>query len=242
MGIVDKFEEGVRENDGANSIEIAVDALSDYGVTHAAYVLTSSSLAMRNDPIIEASYPDEWVDRYQKNSYHLIDPVVVGASMQNTPFCWSDVSKNSSLIRRFFDEASEFGIASSGVTIPIRDATGHHAVFALNSEMDPREWKHTLRGSLPEFFHLAMLYHNNHHAENDYNLANFHLVETLSAREAEVLEGAGRGETSAATAARIGVKESTVVSHLRRSFHKLGVSNKIHAVAVATASGLISPD
>ena len=242
MRIVEKFEDRTAKNGGRNSIDIAVDALSEFGVTHAAYVLAATNMEGRNDPVIEASYPDEWVQRYQKNAYHLIDPVVVGASMQNTPFCWSDVPKNSSLIRRFFGEASEFGIATSGVTVPIRDVTGHQAIFALNSEMPIDDWHHVLRTRLPEFFHVAMLYHNNHHAENNYDVASFHLVETLSPREIEVLEGAGRGETSAMTADRIDRSEGTVVTHLKRACDKLGVGNKIHAVAVATASGLIAPD
>lgn len=53
--------------------------------------------------------------------------------------------------------------------------------------------------------------------------------------------GAARGETAQETAARLGVAVDTVRSHRIRAFARLGRSTAAGAVAVAMATGLITP-
>jgi len=66
--------------------------------------------------------------------------------------------------------------------------------------------------------------------------------ETLSARELEVLSLLVEGASNKAIAARLGVSENTVKSHLSHIFDKLGVQSRAEAVAAALQRGLVSMD
>lgn len=66
-------------------------------------------------------------------------------------------------------------------------------------------------------------------------------VETrLTEREREVLNVAAEGLTAKEIAARLGVRERTVTTHLGRIYGKLGVGTRVAAIRVATTSGLVS--
>ena len=63
--------------------------------------------------------------------------------------------------------------------------------------------------------------------------------EALSARESQVLELLARGFTYAETAQRVGISLSTVQSHVRNIYGKLGVHNKTEALIEARQLGLL---
>lgn len=62
----------------------------------------------------------------------------------------------------------------------------------------------------------------------------------LTDRERQVLSVAAQGLTAREIAARLGVRERTVTTHLSRIYGKLGVRSRVAAIRVATASGLVS--
>ena len=64
----------------------------------------------------------------------------------------------------------------------------------------------------------------------------------LSAREIEVLEHAARGFTVGQIARRLALSPRTVETHLRTAYRKLGVRNRVQALARASALGLIRID
>jgi DNA-binding CsgD family transcriptional regulator len=61
--------------------------------------------------------------------------------------------------------------------------------------------------------------------------------ESLSAREAEVLQLVARGMTNADMRRRLFISEATVKTHLLRAFGKLGVSDRTAAVTTAIERG-----
>jgi DNA-binding NarL/FixJ family response regulator len=66
-------------------------------------------------------------------------------------------------------------------------------------------------------------------------------VETrLTEREREVLSVAAEGLTAREIAARLGVRERTVTTHLGRIYGKLGVGTRVAAIRVAASSGLVT--
>jgi DNA-binding CsgD family transcriptional regulator len=64
----------------------------------------------------------------------------------------------------------------------------------------------------------------------------------LSAREIEVLEHAARGFTVGQIARRLGLSPRTVETHLGSAYRKLGVRNRVQALARASGLGLIRID
>jgi DNA-binding NarL/FixJ family response regulator len=62
----------------------------------------------------------------------------------------------------------------------------------------------------------------------------------LTEREREVLNVAAEGLTAREIAARLGVRERTVTTHLGRIYGKLGVGTRVAAIRVAATSGLVS--
>lgn len=64
---------------------------------------------------------------------------------------------------------------------------------------------------------------------------------TLSDRELEILQAVSTGATNARIASELFISETTVRTHLRRAYAKLGVQDRTSAVTVALSRGLIHP-
>jgi DNA-binding NarL/FixJ family response regulator len=66
------------------------------------------------------------------------------------------------------------------------------------------------------------------------------VVESLTAREHEVLRRVARGQSNKEVAAELSISETTVKTHLLHIFAKLGVDDRTAAVTVALRRGLLS--
>jgi DNA-binding NarL/FixJ family response regulator len=56
-------------------------------------------------------------------------------------------------------------------------------------------------------------------------------VQDLTRRQVDVLELAAQGLSNSEIAMRLGVTESTVKTHLRAAYERLGATSRAHAVA-----------
>ena len=65
-------------------------------------------------------------------------------------------------------------------------------------------------------------------------------VEPLSPRETEVLQLVAKGFSSAEIAELLGIAASTVLTHIKHIYAKLGVNSRSQAVFEAAQSGIIS--
>ena len=63
----------------------------------------------------------------------------------------------------------------------------------------------------------------------------------LTEREQQVLVGMSRGRSNAEIGRELFIGEATVKTHLLRTFAKLGVDDRTHAVTVAIQRGLLPP-
>lgn len=67
-------------------------------------------------------------------------------------------------------------------------------------------------------------------------------VSSLSARERECLQWAGRGKSSADIGAILSLSPRTVDSYVEKACAKLRVRTRVEAVALAVGAGLIEAD
>ena len=63
----------------------------------------------------------------------------------------------------------------------------------------------------------------------------------LSRRERELLQLLAQGSSGTEAAMQLGIGRRTIHTHLERINRKLGTSNRVHAVAMATSAGVVSP-
>lgn len=181
------------------------------------------------DTRIFSTYNPEWVERYDSENYHLIDPVIDDALNGVLPVDWGRIAKGESNIRHFFGEASEFGVCDKGLSIPLRDPANGKSVLTVNSDMSSTEWDKYKQQIVADVTYLGALIHNDVVANDDRPIE---LVK-LSRREKEVLKWAAVGKTAWETAQIVGITERTVTHHLNNACLKLKVSNKTHAVVKA---------
>jgi LuxR family maltose regulon positive regulatory protein len=76
-------------------------------------------------------------------------------------------------------------------------------------------------------------------APSETDSANLGLIEPLSERELEVLELIAEGLTNPEIASRLYLALNTVKAHTRNIYGKLGVHNRMEAVARARTLGLL---
>ncbi|MDQ2915999.1 MAG: LuxR C-terminal-related transcriptional regulator, partial [Pseudomonadota bacterium] len=139
------------------------------------------------------------------------------------------------------DDAARFGVCS-GVAVSFRDPDHGRVLVAVNSPITPvdKARKQFVARQLGEIMLLAMSFHDFFMAHLvDHEPALMVRVSPLSSREAQCLEMAANGMTSADIALKLGITSRTANFHFGNIVTKLGVLNRKEAIAVGIARGLI---
>jgi LuxR family transcriptional activator of conjugal transfer of Ti plasmids len=193
-------------------------------------------------PMLISSYPKSWTNRYFRLGYQQLDPVVRHARLEHALFSWGGEAspiQGSRDQRRFFDEATAFGIRS-GITVPIRGGFGRMAAFTLATsqrEAHPEE----LMAKLKDVVQLAGLYFHTHVAVRlDRSAAFRRAGAELTQRERQCLTWTAQGKTVADIAVLIKIAPRTVVFHLENARRKLDATSIAHCVAQALRRGWLS--
>ena len=137
MSLSDKFEAELILHPTSEIINVVKSVLKGCGVHHICYFSPSNK---DSGPDIATNYPNEWVNHYTDNAYHLIDPVLTQIWRGHRPLNWDEVSQQNQDVRNFFGESQEFGLSKSGMTFPIRDTDNRSAYFSISSDMSSAQW------------------------------------------------------------------------------------------------------
>lgn len=188
---------------------------------------------------VTASYPQEWIDRYVRRRYILVDPVADLAARSARPFFWG----HGAFLRAFrkrqrhvFDEARTYRIVN-GLAIPVRCADGSVGVFNVVAS-DAKRLRDATRHEHERLFAAA---YDVHDFVLDHGLAaqEEDCGPILSVREREVLLWTIEGKTAEEVATMLCLSVFTVNRHASNAAGKLGCQNKYHAAVRALRAGLI---
>lgn len=189
------------------------------------------------EPYVVSTYSEEWSRHYFAQRYFDVDPAVVVGMAGILPFDWHSRSASDKRSRGFFEEAVEFGLCWTGLSIPIRGAQGERALFSINSPLEKRDWYHFKTTHMGELTILAYLFHLRMLASRSpQDLVS---KPSLRPREREVLRWASCGKSSWETGQILGLTEATINFYVRNAAMRLGAVNRTQAVAVALTSHLL---
>lgn len=183
--------------------------------------------------VVNISYPEEWIDIYERRCYAEVDPVVQRHFSRFGLQKWSETfsEATSETHRSFLEEAESFGLVS-GIT------TGLHSV-------------NNKRASLFSFCGAQLEKNPRHVTILKYIVPHLHEVllksvrpersapAEISSRERDVLKWAKYGKTNWEIGQILMISERTVKFHLKNLAAKLNAHGRSHIVAVALSQGVI---
>jgi LuxR family transcriptional regulator len=226
---------------------VMTEIVTELGFDSFMYGMSADPKPTRRDTrsYVWTTLPREWVKLYGERGYIEVDPRVTRTYNRNLPYVWeSSEFSDDPLCRDFLKDAARFDVCS-GVAVSFRDPDHGRVLVAINSRipvMDEPRRQFVMR-QLGELVLLAMSFHDFFMAHLvDYEPSLMVRVVPLSAREAQCLEMAANGMTSADIALKLGIKPRTANFHFGNIVDKLGVLNRKEAIAMGIARGLIRPN
>lgn len=228
---VQRLFESVDETDLRNAL---ASAAAEFDLRQFAFIAipTSSSAT----PRLISNYPTEWTSHYLNNQYERIDPVIAHAQRQEEPFRWgreADSSYKCGQQKRFFDEATEFGIRC-GFTVPVPDRKGCFAAMTFAADEPNPPFLRVTEQYGQAFQLIATCFHV--HARRKFSSNRTVDGVDLTPREYECLQWAARGKSIWEVGCILGIKRRTAAFHLDNVRRKLGVRTIAQAVARLASS------
>jgi DNA-binding CsgD family transcriptional regulator len=210
---------------------------SEIEIRHIAYLPFESNKT--GEPSLAtaiATYSTAWRTHYFLNDYLRIDPVVARGRTALLPFDWEMLPRDHPAVDAFFADAERHGVGRNGLSIPVRDG-GARALVSFTSDHRTAEWHGYKLRNMASLQKLSLLIH----AAANRNRELPTPPARLSRREEACLTWAARGKTQEEIADVLEMGPGSVKAHLDVARHKLRCMNLTHAIAVAIATGVISP-
>jgi DNA-binding CsgD family transcriptional regulator len=225
--------------DGAR--DLFTRTLLQLDVSHYAYLgLRFRGSGPRGRPFFITTYPQPWVEHYDKNNYLQVDPVMLDAPGHSTPMHWGTREHRKKVTPRqkqFLNEAAEMGLCQ-GTAIPIHAAGGEFGLVSIAVDATPRQFSTLMRSHLHQM-HLLSLYYHAHVAEHFISTENQKV--SVTARERECLLWSAQGKSSWEISEILEISEATVNFHMQNAMRKLEVYSRPHAIVKAVMLGIITP-
>lgn len=235
--VIQEFIDALQTAENESDFErIAIRITQRLGYRWFAYLRISDDA-----PTLISSYPKSWTSRYFALRYQRLDPVVRRARLEYDLFDWGGhvvAPAGTREQRRFFDEATAFGIRS-GVTVPIRGGFGRMAAFTLATD-EPTGRSDQCAAVSKNTVQLIALYFHTHVTTKLRAGPLFPAAEAvLTQRERQCLMWTARGKTAADIAVLMEITPRTVAFHLENARRKLGAASIAQCVAEALRLGLL---
>lgn len=184
-----------------------------------------------------SNYHAEWQERYLRENFKQLDPVVRQAQKSCRAFSWSGESEKGSLSKaeiRFFADAADYGIRS-GVSIPVATPNGAISMLTFASSKQNLSTERDF-DAIAAASAVAQL-----HARIEQLRVTPSIEEPiyLTPKEATYLRWLALGKTVEDTADLEQVKYNTVRIALAEARRRYDLCNNTQLVALAIRRGLI---
>lgn len=184
------------------------------------------------------TYSDDWQQYYQDQKLHTIDPTLHTSMRSVAPVDWGRLKKDQNW-RKVFENASDFGVSSRGVTVPVRGPYGEFGMLSVSSDCSESHWKSHKRSVMTDLQLMASHIHD--HVMGSEPITRFLHHPQLSDRELEILQWIAAGKSQQDIADILNISNRTVEVHLRSSRNKLFALTTAQAVGRAVGMELIYP-
>jgi DNA-binding CsgD family transcriptional regulator len=181
-----------------------------------------------------ATYSRDWQTRYFLKDYVHVDPVIARGRNGLLPFDWETMATGDPILQAFFADAAKHGVGRNGLSIPVRNREGVHALVSFTSDHSRTEWDLYKRTNMVKLQRLSALIDSAADVE-----AKLPSPVTLSKGEEQCLVWAAKGKTSREIAEVMNLGFGSVNARLDTARSKLHCMNLSHAIAVAVATGVI---
>ena len=223
--------DATRELEGLQRATEALRGL--YGVNHVVYHWVDSA----GDQYGCGTYSDEWRERYLRQNYIRVDPVIIGCYQRFHPVDWKRLDWTSKAARAFLQEALDYGVGNQGFSVPIRGPNGQFALFTISHDCDDDTRAAFTEANSRDLILIAHYF--NRKALEFEPTRQPETAQTLSPREVDAMTMLAMGYSRAQTAEALSISEHTLRVYIESARFKLGAMNTTHAVARALARGLI---
>jgi LuxR family quorum-sensing transcriptional regulator LasR len=233
---IDSFDAFVNAADEPALIECTQRFAKQLGFDHFIYGVQIAQPFTKPKQHICNGYPTSWRAQYDSNRYVEIDPTVRHCIRSTFPVVWTD-DLFSGPARVLWEEARMHGL-NYGLSCPVHDRGGVTGMLSLARDQ-PLKMREK---ELTELLALAQLLASFLHAGVSKVVVPELLqkdLQLLSERERECLKWAANGKSAWEIGKILGISERTAVFHLSNAVQKLGVTNRMQAVARAVFLGLI---
>lgn len=201
------------------------------------------------DVLIVSSYPDEWVELYQRNNFQLTDPVILKAIRQSSPFAWDEnITLLSDLkFTKIFTLSQKYNV-TNGYTFILHDHYNNLSILSIimsQNNANIMEAKLIDNSGIIQMLLIeinSQMYKLIESKRPDFlNEKGKRKKAIFTTRENEILYWASMGKTYQEIAIIAGISVSTVKFHMGNAVKKLQVSNARQAIRLGVELDLIKP-
>jgi LuxR family transcriptional regulator, quorum-sensing system regulator LasR len=214
---------------------IAEDLEIDYFLFGCVFSLGNQSNITR----IISNYPKKWRNKYDKEKFILVDPVMIYCTNRLVPIGWNCLEKLSINQSNFMEEARGYGLAS-GLSFPIHSREGDVGILSFSSNKPSKfDQSYTnAAAALMVYGHLLAGFVHDAMRQIVDKPADI-MRSSLTPRELECLKWIAAGKSSWEISSILSISEHGVLYHVRNIMSKFDAPTRHLAVLKAVACGIV---
>ncbi|MDF1728523.1 MAG: LuxR family transcriptional regulator [Sulfitobacter sp.] len=234
MKTLDDTFAAIRQIDSRAALwNLALDYFNNHGIDKVSY--HAAAVGAHEAEIVTDGFPEGWVDHYIGKELIKIDPIPELAAISSEPFLWSDARKLSRMSRNnlaYLDELRDSGLGE-GLAFCVFGPMMRNAYVGLGFR-EPLFRPDSAQ--VAEYQMVAQMAHLRYCELTDGKRS---VRQPLSMRERQVLIWVARGKSNGVIADILDLSPHTVDTIIRRTYQKLGVTDRTTAAIRALGKGLI---